>query len=186
MAIYINGITILADAVVEPVSRTDAKNWMRIDYTTDDNLIDDLIVAARLHLEKLTSRSLTNKLIKTSIECSGLYPEVWMVDLPYSPLNCVDEVKYKTGMNTYDILTKNEDYEIIGGKIWLYSRGYYEIKYQAGYGTLPEDLQNDILTLVAWMYENRGKKMNADPKQSIYQYPFWNGLNYHLYKTVVI
>lgn len=186
MAIYINGVTILADAVVEPVSRTDAKNWMRIDYTTDDNLIDDLIVAARLHLEKLTSRSLTNKLLKASIQCSGTIPEVWMVDLPYSPLNCVDEVKYKTGMNTYDILTKNEDYEIIGGKIWLYAKGYYEIKYQAGYGTLPEDLQNDILTLVSWMYENRGKKMNADPKQSISQYPFWNGLNYHLYKTVVI
>ena len=159
---------------------------MRIDYTTDDNLIDDLIVAARLHLEKLTSRSLTNKLLKASIQCSGTIPEVWMVDLPYSPLNCVDEVKYKTGMNTYDILTKNEDYEIIGGKIWLYAKGYYEIKYQAGYGTLPEDLQNDILTLVSWMYENRGKKMNADPKQSISQYPFWNGLNYHLYKTVVI
>ena len=30
MAIFIDGITILADAVVEPVSRTDAKNWMRI------------------------------------------------------------------------------------------------------------------------------------------------------------
>lgn len=186
MAIYINGITILADAVVEPVSRTDAKNWMRIDYNTDDDLIDDLIVAARLHLEKLTGRSLTNKLLKAMIECTGMMPEVWMIDLPYSPLNCVDEVKYKTGINTYDTLTKNEDYEVIGGKLWVYARGYYEVKYQAGYGTLPEDLQNDILTLVAWMYENRGKKMNADPKQSISQYPMWDGLNYHQYKVVVI
>jgi hypothetical protein len=64
--------------------------------------------------------------------------------------------------------------------------GTYEITYQAGYGSIPADLENDILTLVAWMYENRGKKMNADPKGIIAEYPFWNGLNYHQYKKVVI
>lgn len=183
MAIYIDGITILADAVVEPISRTDFKNWARIDYTTDDDLIDDLITSARLHIEKLTGRSLTNKLIKCDIECTGTQPQVWMLDLPYNPLNCVDEVKYKTGMNTYDILTKNEDFEIIGGKVWLYASGYYQIKYQAGFGSLPEDLQTDVLTLVLWSYENRGKKMTADPSGIVSRYPYWDGLNYHQYKV---
>ena len=56
--VYINSVVIQADAVAEPVSRTDAKNWMRIDYTSDDTLIDNLISAARQHLEKLTGRSL--------------------------------------------------------------------------------------------------------------------------------
>jgi hypothetical protein len=109
-----------------------------------------------------------------------------MVDLPYSPLNCVDEVVMKTGINMGDTLTVNEDYEVIGGKVWLYSQGYYDIKYQAGYGTLPLDLASDILTLVAWSYQNRGKNMNADPSASISQYPYWDGLNYHQYKAVVI
>jgi len=50
---YIDGITILADAVVEPVSLTDAKNWLRItNYDTDDVLIGDLINGARVHIEK--------------------------------------------------------------------------------------------------------------------------------------
>lgn len=186
MAIYINGITILADAVVEPVSRTDAKNWMRIDYNTDDTLIDNLISSARKHLELLTGRSLTNKLIRANIELTGTVPQVWMVDLPYTPLNCVDEVVMKTGINMSDVLTVNEDYEVIGGKVWLYSQGYYNIKYQAGYGTLPQDLVSDILTLVAWSYENRGKKMNADPQGIVSSYPYWDGLNYHQYKKVVI
>jgi hypothetical protein len=185
MAIYINGITILADAVVEPVSRTDAKNWMRIDYTSDDSLIDNLISSARKHLELLTGRSLTNKLIRANIQLTGTVPNVWMVDLPYSPLNCVDEVVMKTGIMS-ETLTKNEEYEVIGGKVWLYSQGYYDIKYQAGYGELPPDLVSDILTLVAWSYQNRGKNMNADPSSSISQYPYWDGLNYHQYKTVVI
>ena len=76
MAIYINSVTINADAVAEPVSRTDAKNWMRIDYTSDDTLIDSLISAARQHLEKLTGRSLVNKLITADIELTGSIPNV--------------------------------------------------------------------------------------------------------------
>ena len=51
---YIDGITILADAVVEPVSLTDAKNWLRItNYDTDDELISSLVNGARVHIEKL-------------------------------------------------------------------------------------------------------------------------------------
>lgn len=186
MAIYINGITVIADAVVEPVSLTDAKNWMRIEYTTDDTLIQNLLESARVHIEKLTGLSLVNKKIRANIELTGNVPQVWMVDLPYGPLVCVDEIKMKTGINTYDTLTKNDDYEVIGGKIWMYTQGYYTITYEAGYGTLPEDLANDILTLTTWAYENRGKKMNADSRQSVAEYPMWNGLNYHQYKKVVI
>jgi len=184
--IYINSVSILSDAVVEPVSRTDVKNWLRIDYTTDDSLIDSLVNAARVHIEKLTGRSLVNKKIRANIELSGFVPNVWMIDLPYSPLICVDEVKIKEGINDYDTLTVNDDYEVIGGKLWMYNRGIFNVTYQAGYGTIPQDLKNDILTLVSWMYENRGKKMNADPKQSVQQYPMWEGLNYHQYKQVVI
>lgn len=186
MAIYIDSIIIMSEAGVEPVSRTQAKDWMRISYNTDDGLIDELITTARKHLEKLIGLSLVNKTIKANMELTGNIPQVWMVDVPYGPLNCVDEVKYKTGMNSWDIFTVNEDYEKIGNKLWFYTAGYYELSYQAGYGSIPADLENDILTLVAWMYENRGKKMNADPKGIITQYPFWDGLNYHQYKKVVI
>lgn len=186
MAIYINGITVLADAVVEPVSLTDAKKWMRIDYSEDDVLIQNLVESARKHIEKLTGLSLVNKQIRANIELCGNVPNVWMVDLPYGPLVCVDSVKYKTGINSYDTLTKNDDFEVIGGKLWMYTQGYYTITYQAGFGTLPDDLANDILTLTAWMYENRGKKMNADVRQTLTEFPKWDGLNYHQYKKIVI
>ena len=84
-------------------------------------------------------------------------------------------------------MVKNEDYEVIGGKIWLYTAGNYIIKYQAGYGTLPDDIRSDILTLVAWSYENRGKNFKGDASASgVKEYPNWDGLNYHQYKKVVI
>lgn len=50
MAIYIDSIVVTADASVEPVSRTQAKEWMRISYNTDDTLIDELITSSRKHL----------------------------------------------------------------------------------------------------------------------------------------
>jgi uncharacterized phiE125 gp8 family phage protein len=186
MAIYINGTTILADGVVEPVSLTDAKNWMRIDYTSDDTLIQSLINASRVHIEKLTGVAFVNKLLKSYIQTTGYEPSVWMVDLPYGPVICIDSVKIKTGINTWESLTKNEDYEVIAGKLWLYTQGNYEVQYQSGYSSAPEDIANDILALTTWQYENRGKKMNADPQALISQYPNWNGLNYHQYKKVII
>ncbi len=184
---YIDGITILADAVVEPVSLTDAKNWLRItNYDTDDVLINDLLNAARVHIEKLTGCSLVNKSVRINVELTPQSQGFWIIDVPYGPLGCVDEVKVKTGINTYDVLTKNDEYEVIGGKIWLYSPGIYVIKYQCGYNSIPEDLATDILTLVAWSYENRGKKMNNDPRNRMTEFPSWDGLNYHQYKKVVI
>jgi hypothetical protein len=185
MAIYINGVTILADGVVEPVSLPDAKNWMKIDYDFEDSVIKDLISAARVHLEKVSGIALVNKLVKTNLQTTGIAPQVWMVDLPYGPLICVDSVKRKVGMNSWDLLIKNVDYEIIGGKLWLYSQSTYEVQYQCGYGSIPEDLATDILALTSWQFENRGKKMNADKTALLSQYPNWDGLNYHQYKKVV-
>jgi hypothetical protein len=186
MAIYINGITVLADGVVEPVSLPDAKDWMKIDYNDEDGLIKDLISASRVHLEKISGVALVNKLLKVNLQTTGIAPGVWMIDLPYSPLLCVDSVAIKTGINTYTTLVKNEDYEVIGGKLWLYSQGIFNVQYQCGYGSIPEDLANDILALTSWQFENRGKKMNADKSSLLSQYPNWDGLNYHQYKKVFI
>lgn len=185
MAIYINGITTIADGVVEPVSLPDAKSWMKIDYDFEDGLIKDLISASRVHLEKISGIALVNKLLKANISLTGIAPQVWIVDLPYGPLVCIDSVAKKTGINTYTTLIKNEDYEIIGGKLWLYTPGIYNVQYQCGYSAIPEDLANDILALTSWQFENRGKKMNADKSSLLSQYANWDGLNYHQYKKVV-
>lgn len=189
MAIYINGIVVVNDATVEPVARNEAKNWMRLDLsiTDEDDIIDSLITASRKHIEYLTSLSLVNKQYSVNLTCDGIQSSTWVVDLPYGPVVDVNEVKIKTGIATYDTLTKNEHYEVVNGKLWLYSQGIYSVNYDAGYGTLPEDLKTDILTLVAWSFENRGKKFIGDARGNLLQaFPNWDGLNYHQYKRVVI
>lgn len=187
MSIIINSVQIVSDAVVEPVSLTDAKTWMRIDYDTDDDLIGDLISSARKHIEKLCGVNFVNKLMRTNFTLSGTTNDVWMVDLPYGPLICVNELKFKTGFTTYDILVKDTDYEQLGGKLWLYTKGTYICTYQAGYGSVPDDIKSDILTLVAWSYDNTGKKFTGDASNNNNnKFPFWDGLNYHQYKKIVI
>lgn len=187
MAIIVNSVNVVSDVVVEPVSLTDAKTWMRISYDTDDNLIQELIESARKHIEALTSVSFATKVLRANVELTGSIPGAWMVDVPYGPLICINELKWKTGFNMYETLVKNDEYELIGGKIWLYSAGNYIITYQAGYSSLPEDIKSDILTLVTWSYENRGKKFQGDAKAGLLkEFPTWDGLNYHQYKKVVI
>lgn len=187
MAIIVNSVNIITDVITEPVTLSEAKDWMRVTYDTDDTIITSLIIAARRHIEFLCGVSFAVKTLKSNIDLTGSVPNAWMVDVPYSPLITVSEIKLKTGFNLYDILVLNDDYEIIGGKIWLYTYGNYTITYQAGYSTMPKDIKNDILTLVAWSYQNRGKNFKSDQNSSAFkEYPTWNGLNYNQYKKVVI
>jgi hypothetical protein len=50
----------LVDAQVEPLSLTDAKNFLRVETDDDDMLIGDLITAARLRCETINNRSFIN------------------------------------------------------------------------------------------------------------------------------
>ena len=45
----------------EPVTLTEAKLYLRVDNTTEDALISDLIVAARMDAEKYLKRSLISQ-----------------------------------------------------------------------------------------------------------------------------
>ena len=50
-------LTRLVDAAVEPVSLTSVKTWLRVDNYAEDDLISDLITAARLECESRNNRS---------------------------------------------------------------------------------------------------------------------------------
>jgi len=187
MAIYIHTLTKLSDSGIDPISRTEAKNWMRIEYNDDDTLIDNLIDSARKHIEKLTGIALTSQTYSAIIETTGINSAIWVFDPPYGPMWCDPVVKRKDGINDYETLVENTDYEVIGDKVWLYNQGLFKIDYSSGYSVIPEDLANDIYTLVAWAYENRGKNFQGSAKQDLVkQYPNWEGLNYPQYKKVVI
>lgn len=177
----------LSDSGIEPISLTDMKNWMRVRDNADDDIISGLIRSARVAIEGKISAAISNQRYKSVFELSGDGRSRWIVSLPWGSMDCAPVVKQKNGINDYTTLVKNTDYEVIGYKLWLYNPGVYDVEYDCGMIQVPDDLIEDIQTLTTWMYDNRGKKMNADPKSSkLSDYPHWDGLSYHNYKRVVI
>jgi hypothetical protein len=53
-----NGLKLLTDASVEPISTATAKTHLRVDHTNDDTIIDTFITASRRHVERFLNRAL--------------------------------------------------------------------------------------------------------------------------------
>lgn len=170
-------LKITSDMVAEPVSLTDMKSWLRVDVNNDDGLIIKLISSARQSLEKYTGCGFGVKSYEMIKEITDEFT------LPYAPLILVNSVYKKTGINTWELLSKNVDYEVIGDTLKVYGYGIYKVAYQSGFSTLPESLCSDIKTIVAYMYENRGMKINDEGTVA---YPFYNNLSARNYKRIVI
>jgi len=66
------------------------KNFLRVDYTTDDTIIDLLIEAAYDAFEAFTNRSIRTYTIEAVWEQYGA-----SVDLPYAPVTSVTTVEYR-------------------------------------------------------------------------------------------
>lgn len=174
-------VTIVSDLISEPVSLTEAKQWMRIkEFTDDDTMILELIKSTRLHLEKFTGLSFGTKTLKTTLTLDNVWEEI-----PYSPVNSITLVERYGSDGTFEAYT---DYQSFESKIKVGVGGIYRITYQSGFMSLPEDLKTDIKVLVAWQYENRGLhfKNNTGESTGVDMYPHWNLLNSRHYRKVVI
>jgi uncharacterized phiE125 gp8 family phage protein len=172
-------VTIISDIVSEPVSITEAQNWMRIvDYSTDDDLIGALIGSTRKNLEKYTGLSFGTKDLEAILDNDQLEFE-----LPYSPVQQVTNVERWDGTEWLEA-----EYYLLGDKLKVTTKDKHRINYRAGFTDLPEDLKTDIKVLVAWQYKHRGMNFQADKDNaaSVTQYPYTNLLNARFYRKVVI
>lgn len=163
---------LISAPAVEPVSLVDAKSWLREDGSDEDQLIQALIVSARMTLEAYTRRFFVTQGWR-------LIYDAWpnsvcansMVKIPFAPFQTTtairvfdsNEVAQTVDSATYRAPPANE-----GGRIVFKSlppapgrsADGIEIDFSIGYGVLathtPEPLRRAILTLVAHWRENRG------------------------------
>jgi len=165
----------------EPISRAEAKLWLRVDHTTDDTVIDGLIKAARQHVEEFTHRQLITAVWYYKMDS---FPTV--IRLPRCPLQSADLAitYYDTagslqtlGASNYTILTDRTPGEIheAYSKSWPSTYSIPEavtVEFKAGYGTtstdVPEPIRVALRLLIADMYENReaqttGPSLSANP-----------------------
>lgn len=175
---YIHKIDIVSDAVAEPVSVTEAKQWLQISFDTQDAVIGGHIAAARDMLERFTGCSLALK------EYELICNTEKYIALPYGP---VDEITSVVRLGQWDeddtILVLGEDYQVRGDRIEVQFAGDYKVVYKAGYVPLPSDIREDIIRIVGWMNKTRGVNYeNSD----LTQYPEWSTLASVRYQKVVV
>lgn len=168
----------------EPVTTTEAKLQLIIDFTDDDTLIGNLITAARAAIENYCNISLITKTIVLTVDVRSRF------ELPYGPIQTegltvkvqkevtanVPVYESAEGWNLTGVQFKTFYPAYFGaGDITVNSRyAYpdtdcgtpYKITYTAGYEEVPFDLKQAILAQVAWLYENRGdqEKQGLSPQ----------------------
>lgn len=154
----------------EPVTASDAKTHMNVDFSTDDTYIGLLCTAAREYVEQITGRKL---ITQTWYGYLPTFPAKAYIELPYGSLQSVTSVKYKNeGGTEYTWAATNYIVDVAPalGRIALnYNCSYpsytpypvnaVTVEFVCGYGTagdnVPGPINQAIKILIADMYELR-------------------------------
>ena len=145
----------------------DAKDFLKVDTTADDTLIDNLIKAATQSCEIYTNRYFIDTLVTQ-------YSDKWndVSILLKSPVNSITHIKYYDSDNilqTLDTsvylldeasqparigLKPNQSFPTLANRI-----NAVEVKYTVGYGTastdVPDGIKQAVLLTIGNWYENR-------------------------------
>jgi uncharacterized phiE125 gp8 family phage protein len=155
--------------VAEPVSRDEAKDFIRVTYSDDDLLIDSLIKAAREHVEMITGRALMPQ--TWALYLTG-FPDGLPLELPLAPFKEISAIKYwdQTGTEVtanptlYETNPRGDLYNF--GLAYMKSWPALEagrmlpvtVEYEVGYedaDSVPSGLKIGILELVSHWYNVR-------------------------------
>jgi uncharacterized phiE125 gp8 family phage protein len=148
----------------EPVTVNEAKNYFKVDDTTDDALIAQIIKTARKMIETQASLAFHRRTV-TQKQTGGIET----LDALRIPVFSVTSLQYAENFDsTYETIDTDE-YRLAGNKLfhddYKFKRGRdadgYVITYVAGMvadatpSTLNNDMKIAILRVAAFLYENR-------------------------------
>lgn len=130
----LQSLKVTSAPAIEPVTRDEAKQWLRIAWPDDDLLLDLLISDARQWLESRTSRALITQSLQgvwylpksPESKLRGLYAQLgqeltfW---LPRTPLQAVTTAEIETDLDVWKTLNLTTDYVVDGdndpARLWL-------------------------------------------------------------------
>jgi uncharacterized phiE125 gp8 family phage protein len=158
---------VVTPPAVEPISTAQAKMHLRVDGAVEDSYIDERIAGARAFVEKNTRRALINTVLKLNLDD---FPSE--IRLPGGMLQGVTHIKYydadgaqqTLSSSLYTVDTTSEPGRVVPAydETWPAIRvipNAVEVQYTVGYGSaassVPQDLKDAVLMMVAHRYENR-------------------------------
>lgn len=155
----------------EPITLTEAKANLRVDFATDDTLITSLIASARRSVELFLRRQLVTATWDLFLDD---WPPEDIIHVPLPPLQSVTSVAYvDTAGNPQTWTASNYRVDVnwepgriepAYGVAWPGIRkivGTIAVRFVAGYGaaaTVPDDIKSAIYLLLADLYEHREKQ----------------------------
>lgn len=157
---------------IEPVSLADAKSWLREDGAEEDQLIQTLIVAARMTLEAYTRRFFVTQSWRLVFDCwPDSVASKATLYIPFAPFEAATAIRVfdaNDAAQTVNAASYRAPPSNDGGRISFASAppapgratDGIEIDFNVGYGALasnvPQPLRQAILALVAHWREHRG------------------------------
>lgn len=164
----------LEPPVAEPVSLAEARLFLRLDQTEEDDLLATLITAARLMVEAVSGRCLIDQRWRIVLD---RWPVGGEIRLPLSPVGAIEAARVYDLLGVaqavagtalaLDTLADPPLIRIVGEVPEIgRAHGAIEIDITAGYGTsadaVPAPLRQAVLCLAARWFEQRGDVASRD------------------------
>ena len=147
-------INVLTEQDANIIDLAEIKNFLRIDFDDDDNLLRELLKTAVKQCELYISKSLSEKNYKLSVyECATN-----TLNLPYPPVISVNSItiidKYNNNIEYTNYLLDTISNKIIFRNL---PNNFYRIDiiYTSGYTKIPDDIKQGILFHISKMYEDK-------------------------------
>jgi uncharacterized phiE125 gp8 family phage protein len=154
----VRDITTTVAPTAQVVTLTEAKNYLRVDYDEDNDLIEALIATAQNRLEQYAGVAMTPRTLKVVAYVDEF------IELPYTPTNTISLVEYWN--NESWVTMTVGDYEVLGDttkKIYMVANGEmeYRFTYTCGYATTPKTMKTALLKCLADLYEYRESSVES-------------------------
>lgn len=169
----------------EPITLTQAKLHLKVDYSTDDDYITALIQAAREVAEDYLGQKLISQTIEETFDCFPGETQVTpyaALRLTWSPLISITSVEYQATAGTYTTLSSSAytlaDYQIPSVVIPAYDTTWpdaidypeaVKVTYLAGYAdadSVPEGIKAAMYLMLGHWYDNRQDTVRKMPTQA--------------------
>ncbi len=135
------------DTALHPVTTLEAKNYARIDGTTDDDIVDMLIEAGQEAFESFTGKLIYERTVTVEYEIEYYENKLY---LPWLPIASITSVT--------DSDSESVDWELKGDYIEIDSHKNVTVVYEAGLvseNPAPNELRLGLLKWVLSNYEDR-------------------------------
>ena len=201
---HVTGLTLVTPPAVEPITLDEAKNYLRVDITDDDALIETYITAARQACEAFIRGCLITQTWRVSFDG---FPDNFRqaIEIPVEPLQTVTSVKWfdqnnaetdlvawANGSGDYILDTDSEPGRLVlpPNQVWpgvsLWPVSPVQVVVTAGFGSsganVPAAYINGMRMCIAHWYENRSaiETTGAVPKEVPMgaEYCWWIGGRY--------